>query len=96
MNMDKENKMPIPATVDYDVRFRLTDRFVKDIHTVCDGLPYADVKNLLDSVDNCGGRMYIAAVNELIQRLSRLPYRNVKDLMHNIENSQNIYLVKID
>ena len=96
MNMDKEDKMPIPATVDYDVRFRLTDRFVKDIHTVCDGLPYADVKNLLDSVDNCGGRMYIAAANELIQRLSRLPYRNVKDLMHNIENSQNIYLVKID
>lgn len=94
--MDKENKMPIPATVDYDVRFRLTDRFVKDIHTVCDALPYADVKNLLDSVDNCGGRMYIAAANELIQRLSRLPYRNVKDLMHNIENSQNIYLVKID
>ena len=96
MNMDKEKKMPRPATVDYDIRFRLTDRFMKDIHTVCDGLPYADVKILLDSVDNCGGVMYIAAANELIQRLSRLPYRNVKDLMRNIENSQDIYLVKID
>ena len=40
--------------------------------------------------------MYSAAANELIQRLSGLPYRNVKDLMRNIENSQDIYLVKID
>lgn len=95
--MSEENKkMPRPTTVDYDVRFRLTKRFVKDIHTVCDGLPYADVKMLLDSVDGCDGKMYIAAANELIQRLSHLPYRNVKDLMRNIENNQVIYLEKID
>lgn len=95
--MEKNNKtMPQPLTVNYEDRFRLTERFVKDIHTVCDGLPYADVKILLDSVDGCDGKMYIAAANELIQRLSRLPYRNVKALMHNIENNQEIYLVKID
>jgi hypothetical protein len=93
MNTEKElsnsNDMPEPQVVQYYQIYRITDMFVRDLKTILGDMAYADTKQFIDRIEECGRIMPIAKLDEFIKDLSGLPYKIVSKLMCVIEKKDN-------
>jgi len=93
MNTEKElsnsNDMPEPQVVQYYQTYRITDMFVRDLKTILGDMAYADTKQFIDRIEECGRIMPVAKLDEFIKDLSGLPYKIVSKLMSVIEKKDN-------
>lgn len=78
--------MPAPQTINYNVEYRVTEIFIKDLCTVLKNSPYVEVKKLLDFIESYNRIFPVAVLNEFIRTLTNFPYKVILPLMKVIEN----------
>jgi hypothetical protein len=85
------NDMPPPATLDYDVILKLSDKFVNDSVAALSDYAYVEVSDILNTILNLRDKMPINVLNEIIRRIGSFPYKSVAHVMRIIESDQPQY-----
>lgn len=85
------NDMPAPATLDYDVFLKLSDKFVNESVAALSDYAYVEVNDILNTILNLRDQMPINVLNEIIRRIGSFPYKSVAHIMRIIESDQSAY-----
>lgn len=75
-----------PQTMEYSMKYHLTDVFMNDLQTVLKNSPYIELKTLLDYISGKDRIFTIAQLNEFIRTLASFPYKTICPLMKVIED----------
>jgi len=86
------NEMPIPETLDYGEMFQITPLFISDLKKVLADSPWIEAQRFFRKIDEYGGVMPNAILNEFIRDIANMPYKVVAVLMSVINNPE--YFVK--
>jgi len=79
--MAKSSEMPEPQVLNYELRYRVTPLFINDLKKVMADVAYVDAKKVFDKINEHGGILTAAALNELIRDISSFPYKHVSGIM---------------
>ncbi len=90
------DKMPEPQTLNYNIYYVVTDKFINDFLTCTDEMAYVDVMKVMSIIDRHQKVVSSGQLNELIRTLGSFPYKYVKGLMNNVTNNEMFsnYFVK--
>lgn len=84
--------MPEPEIKNYEPTFKLTDRFVTDVHKYLEDYPYSQTQALMKAVDNSKDSVGVQLLNQIIQAIAQFPYKSVKPIMEVVESrDQSVY-----
>ena len=89
--IDNKDIMPEPDTLNYEVKFVLSDTFISDVEEALQDYAYVEVRDILNTVNALKTAMPINMLNEIVRRLAAFPYKSVKKLMYFIETDKNRY-----
>lgn len=89
--VDNKDVMPEPDTLNYNVKFSLSDAFLSDVEEALQDYAYVEVRDILNTVNSLKNEIPINMLNEVVRRLASFPYKSVKKLMYFIETEQNHY-----
>lgn len=90
------SEMPKPQVLDYNLLFKMTEKFIADLAGTIAELPYCEAKKFSDVVEKYVNVIPIGIVNELIRMISTIPYKYAAPIMHNIETAFNEYFVQVE
>lgn len=90
------DKMPEPQTLNYNIYYIVTDKFVNDFLACTNEMAYVDVMKVMSIVDRHDNVVSSGQLNELIRVLGTFPYKYVSRLMANVTDTEMFanYFVK--
>lgn len=90
------DKMPEPQTLNYNIYYIVTDKFVNDFLACTNEMAYVDVMKVMSIVNRHDNVVSSGQLNELIRLLGTFPYKYVSRLMVNVTDAEMFanYFVK--
>ena len=82
------DKMPEPQTLNYNIYYVVTDRFINDFLTCTNEMAYVDVMKIMSIVNRHQNIVSSGQLNELIRLLGTFPYKYINRLMVNVSNKE--------